>query len=76
MQSLYGYLRSRWDQEYEKRPKQDFDDDPDTMELWKERERAAFFNRQKSVFDQEKQGLNRTDSVFDQTAVFHVNREN
>lgn len=75
MQSVFGYLRGKEDQRYLKKPSQRNDDPyPDTMELEKERERGASLNRQKGIFDRPEEGLNKTQSVFDRTAIFHVEK--
>lgn len=75
MQSINGYLRGKREAESEKRPQQKPDWEPDSMELEQERARAAALNRQTGIFDRLEQGLNRTQSVFEQTAVFHVDRK-
>jgi hypothetical protein len=72
-------MKSQKDEEQEKerdrRKKQDIDTSPDSMDLEKERERAEFLNRQSAVFMRKEEGLNTTKSVFDSTAVFHVDRD-
>jgi hypothetical protein len=76
MQSIYGYLRGRDDDEQERRErtskKPEIDPYPDTLEMEKNRERSSSLNRQEGVFAQPRQGLNRTQSIFEKTAVFHV----
>lgn len=74
MQSINGYLRGKRDTESEKKPRRNPDWEPDSMELEQERARAAALNLQKGIFDRSEQGLNQTQSVFEQTAVFHVDR--
>jgi len=75
MQSIYGYIRGKQEQEHKKKRGKDIDPYPDTMELEKARELSSSLNRQKSVFDSSQQGLNKTMSVFERTAVFHAGKE-
>lgn len=74
MQSIHSYIRGKRETDSEKKPRQAPDWEPDSMELEQERARASALNRQKGIFDRQEQGLNRTQSVFERTAVFHVDR--
>lgn len=72
MQSIHSYIRGKRETESEKKPRQAPDWEPDSMDLEQERARASALNRQTGIFGRQEQGLNRTQSVFERTAVFHV----
>lgn len=76
MQSINGYLRGKRETEGERKPRQEPDWEPDSMELEQERGRMEALNRQTGIFDRPEQGLNQTRSVFERTAVFHVDGGN
>lgn len=72
MQFHYDALRAKEKEQPEEKKKPGWDTEPDTMELEKKRERGAFLNRERGLFADDADGLNRTRSVFERTAVFHV----
>lgn len=75
MQFRYDALRAKEKEQPEDKKKPEWDTEPDTLELEKKRERGAYLNRDKGLFAEAADGLNRTQSVFERTAVFHAHGE-
>ncbi len=72
MEFRYDALRAKEKGQPEGKKKPEWDTEPDMMELEKKRERGAFLNRQAGLFADRADGLNRTKSVFERTALFHA----
>ena len=71
-------LDSRITEQNKKKQNQPKDDEPNDMELEMDRVRTLALNKQKSVFDSDSgnrtPGINTMPSVFEKTAVFHMEK--
>lgn len=69
-------LDKRIEKQNKQKQKPGKDDGPDDIEIEMDRVRQISLNKQKSVFDTEggncTPGINTAPSIFDKTAVFHV----
>lgn len=74
---VHSSLDKRIEEQNKKKQRQ-MPDEPDDMELEIERTRMLDLNKQKSVFDSDTgnnaPGINTMPSVFDKTAVFHIEK--